>query len=453
MHIEKIYNITHYWENSLFGTLSEKQLEELTSTNITEEAALECFNRDNWWYPDSNNHYYSDYVPGWEINSITCSKPKFILFDSLDGVTQIIRQLDFIDPRNKKLRESQRVIYNPKTGFYKSLMMPRNDANPYQVSHPFYGTKLDYIRYSLGGYNNLFGSICFGDCFFYFRRLVPGIKIEKILKRNISIVYNYGESIKNPDYCRDYNGHVWMSLIIFKSFITGNSLFEILWDLGFKDNFYNSYSSTKGLDIGFIENHRQSFLISRKNGVNFGSIKTVFLWIDTIKLLEKYNMDIRNPKYIAKELKKTHDILVNRDRKRALEIRRENERNQRLTQEKLALEEKEKLTKEDEIYKVSKERYIKWCKEDGNIKIIPVQSASDCLKTGLELSNCCYSAGYYKDENSILLKIYVYGILKELAQVGIKDKVIHQCCGYQNKESEYHDRILNVLKQNIKDLP
>ena len=454
-HVEIINeSFKHVWEECRFGTLTQEKIEELESTTITEEAALECFDRKNWWYPDPvKNPQESDNISKWDLDYCTCSVPKFILFDSLDGETQIIREIEFVSPRYKRLTESQRVIYNPKTGVWKSLVMPRNDMNPYKVFRPFYGTNKDYIDYKLGGYNNIFSNINFGECFFYFRRLVPGIKREDIMKRDISMVYEYGEKLKGPIHLGEYNSCIWMHAQVFKSLVTGNSLFEIIWDLGFKDNLYNSSASTRGLDFGFLENHKQSFLISRRNGVNFSEPGIITLWIDTIKLLEKYGMDIKSPKYIAKELQRTHDLLVSREIKRHLEDQRRRERDQRIAQEKLIRREKEKLREEDQEYRKSKEKYLDWEKKNGDLKIIPVQSASDCLEVGLELSNCCYSTGYYKLKDSLLLKVYVSEVLTELAEIGVHDHEVYQCLGKYNRKSKDHTRILKFLDENIKDLP
>ena len=112
--IERIYgSFDHYWENNRFGTLSGKEREEIESTNLTEEVALECFKRENWW--SLNNHYESDYIPEWGIMSPTSTPPMFYLFDSIDGETQIVRQLEYIDPRHKSFRESQTHTAGPRS--------------------------------------------------------------------------------------------------------------------------------------------------------------------------------------------------------------------------------------------------------------------------------------------------------------------------------------------------
>ena len=175
--------------------------------------------------------------------------------------------------------------------------------------------------------------------------------------------------------------------------------------------------------------------------------------MDTINLLKKYEMDIKSPKYIAKELKETHDLLVARENRKAQERIRAQRREEQLRKEYWALEEKERLQRDEKTYLKEKGKYLGWQREKGDMKIIPVQSVSDCLEVGVKLSNCCYSAGYYKLRDSLLLKIYVSGVLTELAQIGVNDKSIYQCYGYGNKKSKDHTRILNFLEENIKDLP
>lgn len=84
-----------------------------------------------------------------------------------------------------------------------------------------------------------------------------------------------------------------------------------------------------------------------------------------------------------------------------------------------------------------------------NIQIKVLQSIQEFIKEADIMHHCVFSNQYYKKENSLILSAEVDGIKQETIEVSLKDMQIIQSRGKYNKVTEYHDEILQVVKDNM----
>lgn len=114
------------------------------------------------------------------------------------------------------------------------------------------------------------------------------------------------------------------------------------------------------------------------------------MWIDYIKMLERFGKDIKSPKHICPaNLKEAHDEYVEKLNRQRRKEQREKERQQ-------AIEDKAKF---EEL----KSRYFGLTMTDGEIEIHSIDSINDYYEIGERNRICCGSAKYFLKENTLTL--------------------------------------------------
>ena len=86
---------------------------------------------------------------------------------------------------------------------------------------------------------------------------------------------------------------------------------------------------------------------------------------------------------------------------------------------------------------------------DGNIMVRVLESLSDFYKEGKLLHHCVFSNAYYKREDSLIMSATVDGRRMETVEFSLSRMEVCQCRGKSNQLSAYHDRILNLVRDNI----
>ncbi len=168
-------------------------------------------------------------------------------------------------------------------------------------------------------------------------------------------------------------------------------------------------------------------------------IKDACLWLDHLELLEHFNMDFRNPKYICSEnIREEHHTLIRKKNK--IE-----ERRRQAEQDKRNIEYQAK-------YKLEKGIYFGLKFIDGELKISPLKSIEEFKNEGESLHHCVYANGYYKDKDSLILSAKVLDRSIETIEISLRDFQIIQSRGAFNKPTEYHDRIINMVKHNMESI-
>ncbi len=168
-------------------------------------------------------------------------------------------------------------------------------------------------------------------------------------------------------------------------------------------------------------------------------VKDVQMWVDYIDLLNYFNKDLHNAYYVCpKNLKKSHDKLVKKkrdeqNRKRIAELRR-------------------KLKEDQEEYVKLRGSIFGFRIADGDLIIKPIESVEECMNEGDLLKHCVFTNEYYKKEESLILSARVDDKPIETIEVSLRHLKVVQSRGMHNKPSPYHEKIVDLVHNNIKEI-
>ena len=191
--------------------------------------------------------------------------------------------------------------------------------------------------------------------------------------------------------------------------------------------------TTQSANTGRISRNWASIKICLRNNY---IVKDASMWFDYIELLQYFQKDLHNAHYVCpKDLKQAHDQLV--ERKRKIQLREKLEK------------QREKLEKDQVKYAKQKKNFFGILLTDGNLMIKTLESVEEVMKEGDELRHCVYASEYYKKADSLLMSARVDNKLVETIEISLKTMELVQSRGLQNKESKYHDQIINLVRRNI----
>ena len=151
-----------------------------------------------------------------------------------------------------------------------------------------------------------------------------------------------------------------------------------------------------------------------------------------------------NAKFICpKDLKKEHDILLQRKRKREDELRRQQAREQAV---------KKALKRKDDIMNFYK-THIKFfgIEIKGNgITIHPLESVTQFYQEAAAMHHCVFSNRYYKRSDCLILSAKdANGKRLETIEINLKTFEIIQSRAVCNGTSDKHKEIEELVKKNI----
>ncbi|WP_295937654.1 PcfJ domain-containing protein [uncultured Alistipes sp.] len=166
------------------------------------------------------------------------------------------------------------------------------------------------------------------------------------------------------------------------------------------------------------------------------TIKDGSMWIDYIGMLKFFDKDLRSPKYVCpKNLKKEHDLWEKRKRRQLERDHLERLRKQAIEDEK--------------NYKKNMEKFFDLVFSDGEIEIKTFASVHDVMEEGDALHHCVFTSGYHRRKDTLLLTARKKGERLETVEISLNTMRVVQCRGLQNKNSEYHDKILGIVNKNL----
>ena len=226
---------------------------------------------------------------------------------------------------------------------------------------------------------------------------------------------------------------------------------------GFKDNFYGivptllipalltdsrvetllKAGSTDHLRY-FLSNKKafeelwQSYKIAVRNGYEIADIS---LWSDYVDTLRRLGKDIHNPKYLCPaDLKGEHD-------RRHEELLRQREKEE--------IEQKQqKAIEEEKRFKELKSKFFGICFTDGTIQVHVLESVQEHLEEGVSMHHCVFSNAYYLKEDSLILSATIEGKRIETIEMSLRTLEVVQSRGVCNKNTEYHEQIVNLVNAN-----
>ncbi len=176
-----------------------------------------------------------------------------------------------------------------------------------------------------------------------------------------------------------------------------------------------------------IDNYWQSIKICIRNGY---TIKDATLWCDYIDLLRFFGKDLHNSKYVCPtDLKAEHDRYVIKKAKAD------------------AQQELEKQLEKEAEYREAKEKFFGLMFSDGVISVRVLESVAEIILEGKLMHHCVGS--YHTKTDSLILSAYIDGKKIETIEVSLSQLRVIQSRGVCNKNTKYHDRIINLVNQNI----
>ena len=183
------------------------------------------------------------------------------------------------------------------------------------------------------------------------------------------------------------------------------------------------------LDSGWknIDNYWQSIRICIRNNY---TIKDATLWCDYIDLLRVFGKDLHNARYVCPDnLKAEHDRYVIKKAKADAQ-----------------LEIEKQLAKEDS-FKEAKAKFFGLIFSDGLISVRVLESVAEIISEGKAMHHCVSS--YHSKEDSLILSACIDGKRIETIEVSISQLKVIQSRGICNKNTKYHNQIINLVEQNI----
>lgn len=158
------------------------------------------------------------------------------------------------------------------------------------------------------------------------------------------------------------------------------------------------------------------------------------MWRDTIDLLRHFGKDTNNPKYVCPtDLKAEHDELVE---KRNLQREREQTEQQR-----------QKAIEDEKRYLKAKGAFFGLAFSDSLIRVKVIESVKEMADEGRLMHHCV--GGYHNRENSLILSATIHGERIETVEVSLITFEVVQSRGVCNSNTEYHDRIVSLVNNNM----
>lgn len=174
-----------------------------------------------------------------------------------------------------------------------------------------------------------------------------------------------------------------------------------------------------------------SIKICIRNGY---TIEDGSMWRDTIDLLRHFGKDTNSPKYVCPtDLKTEHDKLVAKRSRQRMRERTEQQRR--------------KAIEDEKQYLKAKGMFFGLVFADNLISVKVIESVEEMIEEGRVMHHCVGS--YHNRENSLILSATIDGKRIETIEVSLKTFDVVQSRGVCNSNTEYHDRIINLVNNNI----
>ena len=176
----------------------------------------------------------------------------------------------------------------------------------------------------------------------------------------------------------------------------------------------------------------QSYKVATRNGYE---IEDISLWCDYVDMLRRQGKDIHSPKYLCPaNLRAEHD-------RRHEELLRQRE------QEKIE-QRQQKAIEDEKRFKELKPKFFGICFTDGIIQVHVLESVQEHLEEGVSMHHCVFSNAYYLKEDSLILSATIEGKRIETIEVSLRTLEVVQSRGVCNKNTEYHEQIVNLVNAN-----
>ena len=103
---------------------------------------------------------------------------------------------------------------------------------------------------------------------------------------------------------------------------------------------------------------------------------------------------------------------------------------------------------DEERFKELKSKFFGIYFTDGTIQVHVLESVREHLEEGVSMHHCVFSNEYYLKEDSLILSATIEGKRIETIEVSLKSFEVVQSRGVCNKNTEYHEQIVNLVNAN-----
>ncbi len=179
-----------------------------------------------------------------------------------------------------------------------------------------------------------------------------------------------------------------------------------------------------------------SIKIARRHGLKIDKRTDLRMYFDYLEMSDAIGRDVRSPKYLCpKNLKKAHDEVMKLKQK---------------LDDKIDFEKKMKQALKDEaVYRKQKGKFFGIAFTDGTIQVRVLESVLEFLEEGTTMHHCVHTNKYYLKPESLILSARIGDKRIETVEVNLKTLSVVQSRGVCNQNTEYHERIIGLVKKNI----
>ena len=181
-----------------------------------------------------------------------------------------------------------------------------------------------------------------------------------------------------------------------------------------------------------IDEYWQAYKITLRNGYD---ITDIALWCDYVDMLRRLGKDTLNAHFICPEdLHEAHDIV-----QRKLQTKEDKEAEERRRQ---------KALENEERFQTLKAPFFGITFTDGTIEVRVLESVAEYMEEGKALHHCVFTNEYYLKEQSLILSARIEGKRIETIEVSLRTLEVIQSRGVCNKNTVYHEQIVNLVNAN-----
>ncbi len=85
---------------------------------------------------------------------------------------------------------------------------------------------------------------------------------------------------------------------------------------------------------------------------------------------------------------------------------------------------------------------------DNEISVKVLESIEEYYEEGKTQNICVFGSAYYNKPNTLVLSARIGGKIIETVEVDLTTLRVVQCHGKDNKDTEYHNRIISLVNDN-----
>lgn len=168
-------------------------------------------------------------------------------------------------------------------------------------------------------------------------------------------------------------------------------------------------------------------------------ITDIALWCDYVDMLRRLGKDAHNAHFVCPEdLLQAHDTA-----QRKLQAQREKE---------AEAQRRQKAIENEERFQALKAPFFGIAFTDGTIQVRVLESVQEYIEEGQALHHCVFTNEYHLKEKSLILSASIADKRIETIELSLETLEILQCRGLMNQNTEYHERIIELVYRNIKEI-